>query len=254
MRTLEEADVRPMDLILFRGVDAVSNAICVVEAKKKGRGDFSHAGLAVTREVLDLPFLEPGKVYVWESTMSAPAGFWSKFTDQVGDAEGRDEVRFGVQLRDLELVIPAYEASGGHVAWSSFGGERPPDDEARAHLHQLYQEYGHAPYTANLLEVFGVVFPHVRHLRDAFDSAEDRLAHFRNHILEKAHAHGHREDGRAVEDSHHHVFCSQWVAMVYQSLELVDIKDPRLVAPVDFLAHPLFEEPVPLVPEDPESV
>lgn len=137
MKTLEEADVKPLDLILFQGIDPVSHAICFVEAKKKGQGGYSHAGLAVTREVLDLPFLEPGKTYVWESTMSAPAGFWSKFSDHVGDAEGRDEVRFGVQLRDLELV---------------------------------------------------------------------------------------------------------------------DIEDPRLVAPVDFLSHPDFEEPVPLVPEDPESL
>jgi hypothetical protein len=80
------------------------------------------------------------------------------------------------------------------------------------------------------------------------------MAHFRNTILEKAHAHGHHTSKDHVEDSHHHVFCSQWVAMVYQSLELVDIEDPRLVAPVDFLSHPDFEEPVPLVPEDPESL
>jgi hypothetical protein len=36
-----------------------------------GRGDYSRAGLAVTRELLDLPCLGPGKVYVWGSTLSA---------------------------------------------------------------------------------------------------------------------------------------------------------------------------------------
>ncbi len=65
MKTLREADVRPLDLILFRGVDPVSRAIQFVQNRKIGRGDYSHAGVVVTREVLDLQCLEPGKIYVW---------------------------------------------------------------------------------------------------------------------------------------------------------------------------------------------
>ena len=107
MKTLRAADVQPLDLILFRGVDPVSRAIQFMQRRKIGRGDFSHAGLAITREVLDLPSLEPGKVYVWESMLSASKGFWAHFTDQIPSAE-TEEVRFGVQLRDLELVIPGY--------------------------------------------------------------------------------------------------------------------------------------------------
>ena len=64
MATLREVSIQPLDIILFRGIDPVSHAICFLEAKTFGRGDFSHAGVAITREVLDLPFLEPGKVYV----------------------------------------------------------------------------------------------------------------------------------------------------------------------------------------------
>jgi hypothetical protein len=86
--------IQPLDVLLFRGVDAVSHAICFFEGKVFGHGDFSHAGVAVTREVLDLPFLEPGKVYVWESTLSAPAGFLAHFTDKVPDRETE-----GVRLR-----------------------------------------------------------------------------------------------------------------------------------------------------------
>jgi hypothetical protein len=76
-----------------------------MEQKKLGRGDFSHIGLAITRDALDLPCLEPGKLYVWESTFSAPAGFFARFTDKVPDRE-TEGVRFGVQIRDLELVVP----------------------------------------------------------------------------------------------------------------------------------------------------
>ena len=57
MTTLPAVSIQPLDVILFRGVDPVSKAICFVEARKAGRGDFSHAGLAVTRDALDLPFL-----------------------------------------------------------------------------------------------------------------------------------------------------------------------------------------------------
>jgi hypothetical protein len=68
MATLREVSIQPFDVILFRGMDPVSKAICFIEGKKLGRRDFSHAGIAVTREALDLPFLEP------EREVSNPPG------------------------------------------------------------------------------------------------------------------------------------------------------------------------------------
>ena len=247
MATLREVPIQPLDLIVFHGIDPVRHAICFVEAKKFGHGDFSHAGVAITREALDLPFLEPGKVYVWESTLSAPAGFWAHFTDKVPDVETKG-LRFGVQIRDLELVIPGYSVGGGKVAWCAFRGERPPIEETRKHLLALHEEYGHAPYTANLLEVFAVVFPALRTTRDRFDRAEDRLGHFMNHVLERARPHK-----RLVDAEHHVLFCSEWAAIVYKRLGLTTRPDlaPRLVAPVKPLERPdRFAEPVLLEAED----
>lgn len=243
MATLADVSIQPLDLILFRGIDPVSHAICFLEARIFGHGDFSHAGVAVTREALDLPFLEPGKVYVWESTLSAPAGFLAHFTDKVPDRE-TPGVRFGVQIRDLELVIPGYSAGGGKVAWCAYRGARPPIEETRAHLLALHEEYGHAPYTANLLEVFAVVFPALRPIRDRFDLAEDRVAHFMNHVLEKA-----RRHARLV-DAEHHMFCSEWAALVYKRVGLTRADlDPRAIAPVEPLSRrDLFAEPVLLEP------
>jgi hypothetical protein len=240
---LSDVSIQPLDLILFRGTDAVSHAICFLEGKMFGYGDFSHAGVAVTREALDLPFLEPGKVYVWESTLSAPAGFLSNFTDKVPDRE-TEGVRFGVQIRDLELVIPGYTAGGGKVAWCAYHGVRPPIEETRKHLLALHEEYGHAPYTANLLGVFAVVFPALRSTRDFFDRAEDRLAHFMNHVLEKARTH------KRLVDAEHHMFCSEWAALIYKRLGLTSPDfDPRAIAPVLPLARrDLFAEPVLLQP------
>ncbi len=248
MATLHEVSIQPLDVILFRGVDPVSKAICFMEAKKIGRGDFSHIGMAITRDALDLPFLEPGKVYVWESTLSAKEGFWARFTDKVPDVETQG-LRFGVQLRDLELVIPGYEASGGKVAWCAFRGRRPPLEEVRAQLAALHAEYGHAPYSVGQMQVLSVVFPALRPLRDHISEHRDRIAHFKNVVLE------HARTQRPVADTDHHMFCSEWVGTIYKRLGLGDMNgidfDPRLAAPVGPLARPeLFAQPVYLETDD----
>jgi hypothetical protein len=201
----------------------------------------------VTRDALELPFLEPGKVYVWESTLSAPAGFWSRFTDKVPDVETKG-VRFGVQLRDLELVIPGYGSSGGKVAWCAYLGRRPPLEEVRRHLLRLHAEYGDAPYAVGQMKVFSVVFPALRPVRDRIGRRRDRIAHFRNVVLKRA------SKQKPIADVDHHMFCSEWVATVYKRLGLDDLNgidfDPKLATPVGPLARrELFAEPVYLEPE-----
>jgi hypothetical protein len=247
MATLREVTIQPLDVILFRGMDPVSNAISFVQAKKVGHGDFSHAGMAVTREALDLPFLEPGRVYVWESTLSAPAGFWARFTDRIPDVETKG-LRFGVQLRDLEAVIEGYSSNGGKVAWCAYRGPRPPLEEARRLLLDLHAEYGDAAYPVGNLKVLSVVFPALRPIRDRLGRAHDRLAHYRNALRERA---GMK---RLIKSAEHHMFCSEWVATVYKRLGmdiLTGIEfDPKLATPVNPLKRPeLFAEPVYLEPE-----
>ncbi len=243
MKTLREADVRPLDLILFRGVDPVSRAIQFVQNRKIGRGDYSHAAVVVTREVLDLECLEPGKIYVWESVISASEGFWANFTDQVPAVETKG-VRFGVQLRELELVIPGYMSDGGRVSWCGYRGERPPLEEIREGLRSLHEEFGHAPYTKNLLNVFGVIFPELQNARDRLNRAQSRVTDLVNGLLERS------RNQKRVADADHHVFCSEWVARVYGRLGILEIPDPRLAAPVHFLTRTrLFDQPELLVPE-----
>ncbi len=43
MATLREVSIQPLNVILFRGADPVSKAICFMQARKLGRGDFSYA-------------------------------------------------------------------------------------------------------------------------------------------------------------------------------------------------------------------
>lgn len=248
MATVRDVPIQPLDVVLFRGMDAVSNAISFVQAKKVGRGDFSHGGMAITREALDLPFLEPGRVYVWESTLSAPAGFWARFTDKIPDVETKG-LRFGVQLRDLELVVEGYSSSGGKVAWCAYRGPRPPLEEVRRHLLALHAEYGDAGYPVANLKVLSAVFPALRPIRDRVGRAHDRLADFRNALRERAGMQ------KRIKSAEHHVFCSEWVATVYKRLGmdiLTGIEfDPKLATPVNPLQRPeLFAEPVYLDPEE----
>ena len=119
----------------------------------------------------------------------------------------------------------------------------------RKHLLALHEEYGHASYPANLLAMFAVVFPALRAPRDLFDRAEDRVAHFVNHVLERARTH------TRLTDAAHHVFCSEWAALVYKRLGLTKPDfDPRVIAPVEPLVHRQnFAEPIFLVPEEVEK-
>src|SRR5512143_3628687 len=247
MATLRDVHIQTLDVILFRGMDPVSNAITFLQAKKLGRGDFSHAGMAVTRAALDLPFLESGRGYVWESTLSAPAGFWARFTDKIPDVETKG-LRFGVQLRDLEAVIEGYSSNGGKVAWCAYQGPRPPLEAVRRHLLDLHAEYGDAAYPVGNLKVLSVVCPALRPIRDRLGRAHDRLADFRNALRERT---GMK---RRIKSAEHHMFCSEWVATVYKRLGmdiLTGIEfDPKLATPVNTLRRgELFAEPVYLEPE-----
>lgn len=243
MKTLRDLPVEPLDLLLFRGFDPVSHTIRCFERSELGRGDYSHAGLAVTRDALDLPFLEPGKIYVWESVLSAKEGFWANFSDKIPDVN-ENRVRFGVQLRDLELVIPGYCEAGGQVAWCRFRGERPPAAILREELAALYREFGHARFPVNLLNFCSVVFPALRTSRDRLNRAQDSLASIVNRLLHDA------GNQPTVPDADHHIFCSEWVARVYKRLGVLEVPDPRLVAPMHFLtATNLFDQPVPIFPE-----
>ena len=129
MATLRAVSIQPLDLILFRGMDPVSKAICFMEAKEaRARGFLTHrhgrhagsVGFAIPRAGQGLR--------LGIDAQRAPAGFWARFTDKVPDVETKG-LRFGVQLRDLELVVEGYSSNGGKVAWCAYRGPRPPMED-----------------------------------------------------------------------------------------------------------------------------
>jgi hypothetical protein len=94
--------IKPLDLIVFRGDDPVSDTIAEGEKMLLGNGQWSHCGIVITHDIVPFNNGVDGKLYVWESTMSGKLG------------GGPDDVetgtwKFGVQIRDLEQVIDAYD-------------------------------------------------------------------------------------------------------------------------------------------------
>lgn len=161
--------IRPFDVVFFRGGDAVSDLIRF--AQKRGLGtpgaeDYSHVGMVVTSEILDDPRLEPGKLYIWESTMSGRLG------DGVPNIDG--EAMLGVQLRDLDEVVRAYDKSKKTAV--AFGKVRHPpdfDDELRRKFTEVFQRLDGSKYDANPLSLLGSLIPALRPIRKI---SEDLLA------------------------------------------------------------------------------
>lgn len=102
--------IRPLDVLLFRGGDLVSDAIRTVEQLFDGAGKFSHVGLVITHEIAPSIGLKPGVPYVWEITMSGKIG------DGVYDWKGRSML--GVQIRLLSSVLDVYaDSETREIAW-----------------------------------------------------------------------------------------------------------------------------------------
>lgn len=159
---------QPLDVLLFRGGDAVSATIRRMEARQVHNGAFSHAGLIVRGRNLDLRAIwgdkpeveaweaEPDKLYVWEITMSG------KLNDGVTDIFGHSFL--GVQLRPLDAVMAAIRVrTGVKVAWLPL--QRPlvlPPDQLRHLLTTLYAETLEAPYEACLCVLVAATCPRLR--------------------------------------------------------------------------------------------
>ena len=123
--------VRSLDLILFRGKDAVSGAISAVEKVSTGEssaGNYTHAGLALWSDEIDVRLPEGRKLLIMESTMSG------RLADGVPDIHG--QAHLGVQLRDLSAVVEAYDAPAEtRMAYLPMKNEV----RAKAHMGQIAQ-------------------------------------------------------------------------------------------------------------------
>lgn len=194
--------IRPFDLILFKGGDFVSNSIRKLQKRQLGEGadKFSHVGMIITSEILSHPNMVPGKLYIWESTMSGKLG------GGVKNING--ETWLGSQVRDFDEVISTYDKpENTAIAWGKLH-DNPLDrlsiEEIRERMAYLFGKYNHVLYEVAICNLFRSLFPKLRCC----------------HI-------GKRKN---------QLFCSELVALIYKKFKIVpDSCNPENVVPADFI-------------------
>lgn len=204
--------IKPLDLIAFRGGDVISDLITIGEKLRLDCGEFSHVGIAVTSEILPSELkLKPGRVYVWESTLSLPSALTG---DAPNIATGTSWL--GVQIRDLYDVTKSYLNPKGdgksRIGWCPLLnnpwniGDR---DQVIQKFIALYASYNDRFYEMNPLTMVASLFSVVRPCRDFLESTVGA--------------------GKSWK------FCSELAATVYQAYGLIGPeKNPKDVVPVDF--------------------
>lgn len=100
--------LQPLSLILFRGTGIIGDVIIDLEmdedSKKKALkfGNWSHSGLLINSDVMDIKNGKPNTWYVYEMTMSGKlAG------DRTPNIE-TGKSKFGTQIRELSSVVQSY--------------------------------------------------------------------------------------------------------------------------------------------------
>lgn len=220
-----KSEIRPLDLVLFKGSELISDSIRFFQRLKlgKGGGEYSHVGIVVTKDILDIPELKEGKLYVFESTMSGKLG------QNVNNIYGKSY--FGSQLRDLDELAAAYLAvDDSEMAFAKlknnvfYNESGKINDMCKKKFTELVNKYNNVPYELNVTSLAGSLFNEVRFIRDL---TEDE------------------------ESSKKWLFCSELCFIVYQGLELYDKKfNPSDVVPMDFIGFDkdgipnIFGEPI----------
>ncbi len=214
--------LRPLDLIMFKGSDFVSNFICYLETMGKSGKDidiseFSHCGLIVTSDILEHPNVYPGKIYIWESTMSGYLG------SGVPNIDGKSF--FGSQLRDLDLLLPAYVSDlKSEVAVCPLSSPLPLTSEIKEKFGKIFQLYNSRHYDDNLITLLASIVPFFRRIRSFF---------------------------QRLLGTEKWLFCSELVTHVYQDLGIFPTGiNPENVTPMDLLGNDPDSE-VPIVVDSP---
>lgn len=218
--------VRPLDLVMFSGNNLFSKTIQMVEKKKYGIGNISHIGLIIHRDLFpDIKQMKEDKFYIWESTSSKCRVLK---TNKIKDIFNKS--RFGVQIRDLESVIACYMQSGGRVFWGKIKNNptKNADQELewiKDKMNDILKVYGKSSYNLSLIDLGASVYPWLRPLR--------KFKHFLDKKLNR------------TKNKPSPLFCSEFIAIIYLELGIIENIDPRNIVPVDFLG--ITEKGIPII-------
>ncbi len=229
--------VRPFDLICFKGDALFSSVISFLEKRCKRKdyngpnsGEFSHVAMVVNSDVLTHEKILPGRLYVLESVLGGSLGH------NVNDIEDRGVC--GVQIRDLETLINAFDLSDKTIVDHGKLINNPLDSNdisvVRARLTEFCNQYLGKSYDANVYSLLSAAVPSMRKYR------------------------------KIVEEICHTTewyFCSEIVALAYKAMDVyppyVDEKDvlprdlitpeadtdpmPKIIMPITYITTPIHQ-------------
>ena len=207
--------IRPFDLIFFKS----GHLIPCIESTENCNPhsiNFSHVGIVVSRDILDLPVLQHNKLYIYESTISGRCGY------NVNTVYG--DTCLGVQIRDLDAIVKAYnKPSKNIVAWGHLATnplDREEINKLSSKFMQLYDELHNLPYDINCFSLLAAVYPCLRSWRPFIES---------------------------ITGTSEWLFCSELVTIVLKYFDILPAYvDPKNVLPID-LAYKEKHDPLPIV-------
>jgi hypothetical protein len=230
--------LRTYDTILFRGSDLVSNAIAQVEKKLTGSGDFTHSGLVIRLRDLPRESWIREKYELTRASLAANDGvstndpadavFVFESTGSGGLSDGvpaftDNSSHLGVQLRDLDKVVVAYDsAPQARMAWLPL---RVLDRDVVTDpwkLQAVLDKYLGMSYDASVIDLGAAAVPCLRCIRD------NVVFKFVRDAIYTCFCCGAKPS--------EWLFCSELVAKVYVDIgAFPKTVNPQNVMPTDFL-------------------
>lgn len=206
-------EIKPFDLILFRGSGILSETIKILEESVFGNDDWTHVGVIITTDYVPIYNGVQNKLYIWESVGSVkePIG------DNIKSIETKEGF-IGVQIRELEEVVDKYLKNENQVVGWCKLRNNPIDkkldetniqyyyriEKIRTILRNFHEENCGTVFPLNPLYMLPSIYPELEGLRKIFTEKQ--------------------------------LFCSQFASLLYITLGLVDKSiNPADISPVEML-------------------
>ncbi|KAJ3204058.1 hypothetical protein HDU67_009803 [Dinochytrium kinnereticum] len=263
-------EIKPLDLVLFKGDDAVARyirkvtrtkvrdpstffdsnvfasfmswlIICVAEVGEGARNanggsrraNVVHAGILVDSTVLDHPSLEPNKLYIYESVFSGKVlGFEYSKTLPVDHEVSEGSYHLGPQIREFSKVV---DEVCGQVAICPLHPEERRKLEADKELVRRVVTEFHMQYSR-----WTYPLAPIKQLAAASTKLYNNLMYLKSQMIKYVPIFCKPKD--PYVKSKGEIFCSELVALLYRKLniEAFTTVDPGELTPVEVEAMPAF--------------
>ena len=200
------------DLVVFKG-GVISSLIILVQSifyKKPKYGRWSHVGLILTSDFLDLLKIEypkDEKYFVLESTLSGV------LNDNVNDIN--DKVKFGIQIRSFNKLIQSYNYNKNKIAIVSLNNDIKINSITVSQIEDVlkfYEKYKDSKYDYTFYIFLKALF-----------NCPSCINKFVNHS--------------------NLFFCSELVVEIYKILNIIDNKiDAETICPFELLKFDIYKE------------